>query len=712
MDDQVAPVGVTAASAGTGAHQPYLHELASAVCAPAMSLSSRDGQIRARGAEGLYVQDLRALSELVVTIDGAEPVFLGAELEGGPDNEFHAVAVGLGNAGPDPTFFVLRQRVLNPSGMLEQLALRSYARSQVDCRVEVRLACDLARIELVKAGFRPAGLPAALSGDGFTWELPHGCSVGATATPKPSELSPTSGTFAWDISVPAYGTVSLSVAVGLQGQPSGLRVVAAQPEGGSRGLSELEISAEDLRLAKLVKRSLADIASLRMALRDSPEDDFVAAGAPWYLTLFGRDSIWCARMLLPLGTELALGTLRSLAHYQGHVSCPGTDEEEGKILHELRRDETSHSISGRPDGRAMRLPPVYYGTIDATLLWVCLLHEAWKWGAPARDVEALLPAMQGCLRWLAGVAGGAGGFVEYVNEPGQGISNQGWKDSRDAVQFRDGHFARPPIALCEVQAYAYQAATAGAELLVSFGLDGADEWREFASALAGRFRRYFWVEDAEGPYPAMALEKDGTPVDSLSSNIGHLLGCGILNAEESDVVARRLGAPDLDCGFGLRTLGASSAGYNPVSYHCGSVWAHDTGIAVRGLARTPGAVARATALSLIEGLLRAAEGFGYRLPELHAGYQRRGLEAPLPYPAACHPQGWSAAAAVGIVPALLGIEPDVPAGKVRLDPLPSTLGLRRVSGLRLAGESVSVEVGEDGQAAMTGLPTRLQVIGS
>ena len=319
--------------------------------------------------------------------------------------------------------------------------------------------------------------------------------------------------------------------------------------------------------------------------------------------------------------------------------------------------------------------------------------------------------MQGCLTWLAEFGCGPDGFVTYADESSQGLANQGWKDSEDGVRFRDGRLARPPLALCEVQGYAYEAALAGAELLDAFGLAAAARWREFAPRLAERFRQRFWVEDAEGPYPAIALEKDGTPVDSLSSNIGHLLGTGILNAGEADLVARRLNGADLNSGFGLRTLAASSSGFNPLSYHCGSVWAHDTAIAVMGLARTRSAVARQAAASLIEGVLSAAEAFDYRLPELYGGHERDGRRTPLPYPASCRPQAWAAASSVSILTALLGVQPDVPGGSISLAPLAAPTQLSRVTGLRVGGQRIAVDIDPEGSCRLTGAPSGVRVVG-
>ena len=377
---------------------------------------------------------------------------------------------------------------------------------------------------------------------------------------------------------------------------------------------------------------------------------------------------------------------------------PAPASNRAKSLHEVRRHTYDDQPASSGIERPALLPPVYYGTVDATPLWVCLLHDAWRWGMAESEVAPLLAPMQRCLAWLAELGCGPGGFVSYVDESGQGLANQGWKDSWDAVQFRDGRLASAPLALCEVQGYAYEAAIAGAELLDAFALPAADRWREFAAGLAERFRACFWVEDSEGPYPAIALRGDGTPVDSLSSNIGHLLGTGIWDARESDLIARRLHGADLNSGFGLRTLAASSGGFNPVSYHCGSVWAHDTAISVAGLARTPGTAARQAAASLIEGLLSAAESFGYRVPELYGGHERGRRRAPLPYPASCHPQAWSAASSIGILAALLGIQPDVPGGSVRLSPLATPTGLRSVDGLVVGGSLIVVQIDQGGKA--------------
>jgi glycogen debranching enzyme len=438
-----------------------------------------------------------------------------------------------------------------------------------------------------------------------------------------------------------------------------------------------DVRSGDHRLAALVKQSAADLDALLVADPVDPDDVFLAAGVPWYLTLFGRDSIWAAHMLLPLSTELAAGTLRTLARRQGTRTDETTGEQPGKIPHELRRPDLDSA-----------LPPVYYGTVDATSLWISLLFDAWRWGMPPADVESLLPAVEAALGWL----GSFDEFVSYRDTSGRGLANQGWKDSPDAVQFADGTFAEPPIALCEVQGYAYAAALHGAELLDAFGRPGAGPWRDWATALAHRFRERFWVDR----YPAIALDGGGRRVDTVTSNIGHLLGTGLLDADEEAQVAARLATPDMDSGFGLRTMASTSTGYNPLSYHCGSVWPHDTAIVLRGLTTAP-------AGSLVDGLLAAAAAFEWRLPEVYG-------DTAVPYPPACRPQAWSAAAAIEILRSLLGLRPDVPGGVLRLAPLrPSPVGELTVRGLRVAGAPLDLHLSPDGTVDVLSAPGGLRL---
>jgi glycogen debranching enzyme len=420
---------------------------------------------------------------------------------------------------------------------------------------------------------------------------------------------------------------------------------------------------------------------------------------PWFLTLFGRDSIWAARMMLPLGTGLAAGTLRTLARRQGTRVDEHSAEAPGKIMHELRHDDARISES-------TALPSAYYGTVDATLLWISLLADAWRWGLAESTVASLLPHLHRALYWLEHHGDPDGdGFVEYIDHSGRGLANQGWKDSFNAVRFHDGRLARAPIALCEVQGYAHRAALDAAAILEAFGGGDPDRWRQYAADLSAKFRSRFWTDGALGSYPAMALDADGRKVDSLTSNVGHLLGTGILSADEETTVASLLAAPTLSGAYGLRTMSTLDAGFDPLSYHCGSVWPHDTAIALLGLTS-----AGADAAPLIQGLLAAAEAFEYRLPELYGGDSRDEVGRPIPYPGACRPQAWSAAAGITVLQATLGLTVDVPRGEVRLGArrTPSTSEIA-VRGLTIAEHRVDIAIDRDAHATVSGLPPHLHL---
>ena len=664
--------------------QPYLHELVTVVAAPALALSDADGQLTGAGATGVYLADRRVLSRLVVGVDGREPATVGGQSLDTATARFVGVVRHLGDPGPDPTVFVERARTISPRGLRETIRLVSRAREPLTCTVNVELDADLADIAEVKSG-RPTATPPCrpdLDGAGTVrWPVADGIAVIATLAPEPDETraaAPSRVLAGWDVALPARGRWEATVEV--TATAPGAPPAAAPP---TRELWRAPaVSAGDHRLPALVDRSVADLSGLLAADPVADDDHYLTAGAPWYLTLFGRDSLWAARMALPLGTDLAAGTLRTLARRQGTRTDPSTEEEPGKILHEVRVG---------PAG-----PVRYYGTVDATPLWISLLHDAWRWGLADADVAELLPNLEAALGWLREATGD--GFVRYVDNAGV-LSNQGWKDSFDSIQFSDGRLAEPPIALCEVQAYAFAAAMDGAALLDAFGRPGGDDWRHWAAGLRDRFRSAFWVEDRLGRYPAIALDGDGRPVDSVTSNIGHLLGTGFLDQAETAAVIRRLAAPDMDSGFGLRTMSSRSAGFSPLSYHGGSVWSHDTAIALRGLAAVGTGDAAPLAASLVRGLLAAAPAFDFRLPELYGGESAGGGRRPLAYPAACRPQAWSAGAALVVLTATLGLTPDLPAGRLTLRPMrPSPVGGLTVRGLRLAGRPLDVRLTAAGDA--------------
>jgi glycogen debranching enzyme len=672
--------------------QPLLHDLVSVVRAPASALGGADGQVRARGAQGLFHADYRVLSEAVLRVDGREPVPVAYSSAGVGVATFVSLLPWLGDTTPDPTVRLERCRRVTADGLAETIRMSSVARETVTFGLTLDLSCDLAAIETVKSGGPVTPRAAHLDGDRLAWRQ-GGLSVKVGAPGARVDLASAGAQVAWTVTVEPGRSAEVEWTVTVA-DPRAVLVEPAAPIEWDRP----ELIADDRRLTRLLEQSLDDLESLRLAEASTPADTFLGAGVPWYLTLFGRDSLWAARMLLPLGTGLAAGTLRTLARRQGRVLDPRSAEAPGKILHELRRHEFHVTL----DGEELYLPPAYYGSVDATTLWISLLHDAWRWGLAEDTVEELLPTLEAALTWLDEYADpDRDGFLEYLDTSGLGLANQGWKDSGDAVRFADGRLAEAPIALAEVQAYACQAATNAAALLDAFGRPGADKWRTYGIEMAKRFRSAFWVDGPRGAYPAMALDRAKRPVDALTSNIGHLLGTGMLTTEESARVAELLASPELGGGFGLRTMSDQDGGFNPLSYHCGSIWAHDTAIAVAGLAAEGHADAAAM---LVEGLLQAAEAFDYRLPELHGGDSRGDTRKPTPYPAACRPQAWSAASAVTILHALSGLRPDVPGGEVALRPLAGTpFGGFTVHGLCVAGQPVSVTVDRDGSASLTGL---------
>jgi glycogen debranching enzyme len=685
--------------------QPWLHELVTVLSAPTAVLSEPGGQIRPGSAQGALHADRRVLSQAVLEVGGAEPVPVSGGLLGAQAALFIGVPRGLGDEGPDPTVRVERERSVTPGRIAERIRLICATDAGVATELVLRVAADLAPLGRIRAGL--GGEPADIGIRGHELRWGTGALRARLTAPGAVAAQGDKGevTLRWPVRLAGRGQHEVRWELGVIDRDA---VVAAAPHAPSGQEHRLwggaAARSPDPRLPSLLAQSLADAAALRMATTRAPGDVFLAAGSPWYFTLFGRDSIWAARLLLPFGWQLAAGTLRALAAFQGGRVDPVTAEAPGKIPHELRvAGRAGTGPASGTDGHG--LPPLYYGTIDATPLWVCLLHDAWRWGMPARQVRALLPSLTAALACVRDHGDADGdGFLEYIDESGRGLANQGWKDSGDAVRFADGRIAAPPVALCEVQGYAFEAAMRGADLLEAFGEPGAGEWRDWAAKLAAAFREAFWVDRGTGTYPALALDGHKRPVDSVTSNIGHLLGTGLLTAGEEALIVARLTAPDMDSGFGLRTMSSGSGGYSPLSYHCGSVWSHDTAIAISGLARSGHAAAAAR---LSRGLLDAAAAFGWRLPELFAGDPRARVPWPSPYPASCRPQAWAAAAAGALVQALLGLAVDVPAGTVRLAPPASPPGQPvmplHVAGLVAGDETFSAGVDQSGESYLRGL---------
>ncbi|WP_326800394.1 glycogen debranching protein [Streptomyces sp. NBC_01808] len=511
--------------------------------------------------------------------------------------------------------------------------------------------------------------------------------VGAlvTAEPPPDDVIAAAGLLRWQLELAPGGSRTLELRIGTdQAAPRELPPVPWSPAAAAAG--------DDPRVAPLLDTALDDLRTLLLRDPAEPADVHLVAGVPWRCALAPADALWAARMLLPLGTRLAAGTLRAVA--RTWPAAPAAGAQEPARLPGTLRDSGPH------------LPPAATG-VEATLLFPAVLAEARRWGLPERDLDGLLPAAERCLAWLRAAADDRG----FVPDPAPG-----------------GPYR------CETQAHAHRAALLGAELLDVCGRPGAAEWRQWAAALRERFRAVFWTEDVAGGRPAAALAPDGRPLTHLGSPAAHLLptaadalGCapangnatpdtaapaspdgnaapvadsapGLLDKAQTGQLAHLLGGPALDSGWGLRSLGAAEPGFNPFGHRAGAVHVHETAVAVAGLF-TAGYDKEAGAL--LRGFLDAAGHFGHHLPEMYAGDQRTAGGAPLPHPAACRPSAVAAAAAVHILTALAGVAPDIPAGTVAARP-PATapLGAVQLTGWRLAEEPFAVRVSRLGLAVV------------
>ncbi|MGZ5418532.1 MAG: amylo-alpha-1,6-glucosidase [Nocardioides sp.] len=614
--------------------QPYLAHLTGVFHAPVQAWSQPDGAMGS-GAEGIYCGDERVVSDARLTVAEHELRHVSTQVRSATEVTFVYVVTAPAEV-PDPLFTIHRTRRASIDGVSEELHIGSALRNSINLGLELVLGLDRTSMEQIKSGHtapdrpQPKGLRWSWRDDDTTAEV---AVDGGTA-----DVHGSSVTVHWDVHLSPDTELTVGWSLRASDDAAPILGTTLPP------VPTPKLDTSDQRLQRLADRAFSDLNSLRIADRSLPDAVFLAAGAPWFYTMFGRDSLIAARMLLPVDRSLAEGTLRALAARQGTKVDEETAEQPGKILHEVRRTDVSHASEG------FHLPPVYFGTIDATPLWINLLHDTWRAGMPDADVAALLDNLEAALTWLGEYGDSDGdGFLEYLDTTGHGLANQGWKDSGDSIRWHDGTIAEGPIALCEVQAYAYEAALNGAALLDAFGRPGGDAWRSWAAALKERFRAAFWCEDEQGRYPALALDTMKRPVDGVSSNIGHLLGTGILDADEQRVVVERLLDPTMFSGYGIRTLSVTNGAYWPLRYHAGSVWSHDTGIVIDAMLRD-GFTQEAARVA--EGLLTAAEGFDYRLPELFGGHPADEVWPPVPYPASCRPQAWAATSVVPVARAL------------------------------------------------------------
>ena len=647
------------------------------------SLSGHDGDIQEAGAQGFFADDTRVLSRLELCVGGQRPELLSVSHDAQSQAAF-VLRTRPQGGDADSRLMVIRRRTV-AGGLDEDVEVRSYGGGPVHAEVSLDIDVDFADIFAVKQGqAEGAGVDVEIHGEELTFrragEPSHHGAVSRVSIKAP-HATVSEHRVRWDVNLSpgSSWTGHLTVRPD-RGRKPRERTLIRRRERWDRRTPTLRTDGEALQIS--FDQSLLDLENLRLFGQDPNGLPVVAAGAPWFMTLFGRDSLLTAYMTLLIDHELALGVLQTLARHQGTTTDADSEEQPGRILHEVRYGWSS----------------IYYGTADATPLFVVLLGECSRWGLPWERLEPLLPHADRALEWVEHFGDRDGdGYVEYERMTPHGLTNQGWKDSADAIVFADGRRAEPPIALCEVQGYVYAAFRARAALARRTGDHArADAWDERAQALAERFNRDFWMPDRR--CYALALDRDKNQVDAVASNMGHCLWTGIATPEHARDVAHHLSSAELFSGWGIRTLSTSMAAFNPMSYQRGSVWPHDTAISVAGLARYG---LDDEAATIGSALLEAARKQGGRLPELFTGLARHELAEPVAYPTACSPQAWASAAPLLVLRSLLRLEPDVPTGRLAVDPIP----LKGIDELVLEGVPIGtgqLRVTGDGEASLTG----------
>ncbi|RCG32296.1 amylo-alpha-1,6-glucosidase [Sphaerisporangium album] len=673
-------------------------------------VSERNGDILPGGAQGVYYADTRLVSRWELRVDDA-PV---GSLKVVPGEPYHSTFLGRTPARPgraDSTMLVIRDRYVG-GGVREDVILRNLADEAAGCLVSLLVASDVADLFEVKAHRiqHVADIETLVDRTGLrivSASRSRGARVIAEAGECEFHAMPGLLTFRIVVGARSEWRVTLQVNPILDGEELPAWFSPRHPVEHAEPAMRLAewvrasptISSSNVALAQALRRSRTDLGSLRLFDTDRPDTPpTIAAGAPWFMTLFGRDSLLTSMMTLPLDPSLALGTLHRLAELQGTKVNLLTEEEPGKILHELRYGvEPGTPPGGRP----------YYGSVDSTPLFVMLLGELPRWGLSGSELRTLLPHADAALGWIEDY-GQRDGFLSYRRKTDRGLINQGWKDSFDGINYADGNLAHPPIALAEAQGYTYAAYLARASLARQAG-DPHTERRceKRAAVLREAFNARFWLPERE--YYAVGLDGEGRPIDSVTSNIGHCLWTGIVDEDKAPLVAEHLLSPHMFSGYGVRTLADDMGAYNPMSYHNGSVWPHDNALVMSGLMRY-GFVGEAQRIA--QGLLDAAHAGEGRLPELFCGFGRDEFPTPIPYPTSCAPQAWAAASPLQIVRTLLRFEPWIEDGKLWISPaLPKGFGVLQICNLPLGEWRIVVKVQEgDDHAGVSGLPPTVELI--
>ncbi|BAZ15358.1 amylo-alpha-1,6-glucosidase [Calothrix sp. NIES-4071] len=666
---------------------------------------------------GLFCSDTRFLNRLELQIDGHSPVLLSSTADKGFSLSVLCTNPRIDERLRPDTIGIRRELVLN-GALFEEIEVSNYSTTTISFELSLSFDADFADLFEVRGHFREKrGRLLRLAEGVSSIEAPtHEENQYTEATEKSLTLAYQGldgmvmesrikfqhrqpdyfkgYTGLWRFELAPHEKQKLGYRINLLTNNKSSSTVSAPVTLGQAKAAEMmeeqnwvsqitHIRADKGIFNRVIERAEQDMYLLRQSFGKRKT---VSAGVPWFSTLFGRDSLITASQTLMLNPEIAKETLTLLAVYQGKLEDEWREEEPGKILHELRLGELA---------RCKEVPHTpYYGTVDATPLWLMLYAEYYAWTHDGETLENLWNNALSAMEWIDRNMRQTG-YLSYHRRSKLGLANQGWKDSGDCIVNRKGELAYGSIALCEVQAYVYAAKLRLAEIArMKKRLDLADRWTDEARSLKMRFNRDFWMEDQD--FCALALDGDGKHVDSITSNPGHCLHLGIFTPEKAYSVAERLRAPDMYNGWGIRTLSSLSPAYNPMGYHIGSVWPHDNSMIAMGL-RSLGLIDQA--LEVFQGLVDMTSVQPYqRPPELLCGYERDGDNAPVQYPVACSPQAWATGSVFQLIQMIVNLVPDAPNNCLRvIDPaLPESISHLSLHNLRVGPTILDLEFERSG----------------
>jgi len=681
---------------------------------------------------GLFCRDTRFLSRLELQIEQQPPVLLSSTADKGFVLSVLCANPKIGDRIPTETIGIQREIVLN-GALFEDLHITNY--STVPVNIEISLSFDADFLDLFEIrGFKRVQRGRILrlvpnspqiirllseqsmtdNGESSNLEIPE------LNSPQPVEElimayqgldeslmesrinfyhrqpdSLNGYTVIWNLELASHQTKKLGYRLQMltnnrQTSVIGAPLALAQAKAAEQAEEQswrqqiAKIRSDKNTFNQVIERAEQDIYLLRQSFGDGKA---LSAGVPWFSTLFGRDSIIAASQTLMLDPAIACQTLHILAQYQGQKDDEWRDEQPGKILHEVRLGEMA---------RCQEIPHTpYYGTVDATPLWLMLYAEYYAWTADRDTLEQLWLNALAAMDWIDRNSKETG-YLCYYRKSRRGLDNQGWKDSNNCIVDRYGKIATGSIALCEVQGYVYAAKIRMSEIArMKKRLDLVERWQEEARELKVRFNRDFWIEDLD--YCALALDGEGKQVDGITSNPGQCLSLGIFTPEKAYSVAERLRAPDMFNGWGIRTLSNLSPAYNPIGYHIGSVWPHDNALIALGL-RSLGLIDQT--LELAQGLIDMTKQQPYkRPPELFCGYERNGDNDPVSYPVACSPQAWASGSIFQLLQMIVNLVPDAPGNYLRIiDPaLPESINRLSLQNLRVGTTLLDLEFERSGE---------------